>query len=113
MPETKLKGGRDTATQLLRILKAISKDTKQLTDDQEFYLQIVIQQLEKGGLPKQTTKVLLQKINQELKNGINTLKIVGVLQKNIPQTLLKGHIAESAAKTFGPREVILSEYFTD
>ena len=40
------------------------------------------------------------------------MKILAVLQGNIPSTLLEGHVVESAARTFGPREVILSEYFT-
>ena len=43
-------------------------------------------------------------------NIINPLKMLAVLQKNIPIKLLEGHYAESAAHTFGPREVILSEY---
>lgn len=109
MPEIKLRGGRDTATQLLRTLKAI-KDYRQFTDDQELYLKKVLKQLEEGGLPKQTTKKALQELNKKLKGEINPLKILAVLQKNIPAALLESHITESAAKTYGPREVILSEY---
>ena len=33
------------------------------------------------------------------------------MQKNIPDELLKEHIAESSAQISGPREVILSEFF--
>ena len=36
--------------------------------------------------------------------------ILAVLQKNIPSEFFKEHISESSAQTFGPREVILSEY---
>jgi len=43
---------------------------------------------------------------------LNPLRILGVLRKNIPSDLLKEHIAERSAQTSGPREVILSEYFT-
>jgi len=111
MPELKMRGGRDTATQMLKILKAV-RDFRKFTEDQELYLRKVMREIEEGGLPKQTTKKTLQELNRELKNGLNPLRILGVLQKNIPSDLLKEHIAESAAQTLGPREVILSEYFT-
>lgn len=111
MPELKKKGGRDTATQMLKILKAV-RDFRKFTEDQELYLRKVMKEVEEGGLPKQTTKKTLQELNKELKNGLNPLRILGVLQKNIPSDLLKEHIAENSAQTSGPREVILSEYFT-
>ena len=110
MPELKMSGGRDTATQLLKILKAV-RDVRKFTDDQEFYLRKVMKEIEEGGLPKQTTKKTLQELNKKLKNGLDPLKILATLQKNIPSDLLKEHITESSAQTTGPREVILSEYF--
>ena len=109
LPEPKKRGGRDSATQVLRILKAL-KDFRQFTEDQEVFLRRVIQQLEEGGLPKQTSKKALQELNKELKNDVNPLRILAVLQKNIPAELLESHLVESSAQTFGPREVILSEY---
>jgi superfamily II DNA/RNA helicase len=108
--EIKLTGGRDSATQVLKILKAISKDTRKLTEEQEDYLKIVIQKIIEGALPKQTTKILLQELNNELKQTINPLRILAILQKNIALEFLKEHLSESAAQTSGPREVILSEY---
>jgi len=111
MPELKMRGGRDTATQMLKILKAV-RDFRKFTEDQELYLRKVMKEVEEGGLPKQTTKKTLQELNKESKNGLNSLRILAVLQKNIPTDLLKEHIAESSAQTSGPREVILSEYFT-
>ncbi|MBU2564244.1 helicase [Patescibacteria group bacterium] len=110
MPDLKMKGGRDTATQVLMRLKAI-KDFRRLTEDQEAYLGQIMRQLIEGGFPKQTTKRTLKELDLVLKDGINPLKIIAVLQKNIPNELLKEHVSESAAQTFGPREVILSEYF--
>lgn len=110
MPELKARGGRDTATQILRLLKAIH-DFRQLTDEQEMYLEQVMRQLEEGGLTKQTTKKTLQALQEEIKaNGANPLRILAVLQTHIPRELLGAHIAESTAQTSGPREVILSEY---
>jgi len=109
-PEPQKRGGRDSATQMLKILKAI-KDYRQFTDEQEAYLTKVIRQLEEGGLPKQTAKKTLRELNQKIKaDGANPLKILAILQKNIAPELLESHFAESAAHTFGPREVILSEY---
>ena len=109
-PGIKLTGGRDSATQVLRILKATSKDTRKFTEEQEDYLKIVIQKITEGALPKQTTKILLQGLNSELKKTINPLRILAVLQKNIAPEFLQEHLSESAAQTSGPREVILSEY---
>jgi len=50
-------------------------------------------------------------LNKEIKQGPpNPLKVLALLQNNIPSEFLESHIAENAAYTFGPREVILSEY---
>jgi len=108
--EIKLTGGRDSATQVLKILKAISKDTRKFTEEQEDYLKIVLQKIIEGALPKQTTKILLQELSNELKQTINPLRILAILQKNIALEFLKEHLSESAAQTSGLREVILSEY---
>ncbi len=106
------KGGRDSTTQLLKILKAMN-DYRQYTEEQELYLRKVIKQTEEGGLPKQTIRVALKEMKTEINNGIKPLKFLAVLQKNIPDELLNEHIAESSASTSGPREVILSEFFTE
>lgn len=50
----KPKKAGDSTVKMLRILKAVFKNTKQLTEEQEEYLRKVISQLEEGGLPKQT-----------------------------------------------------------
>ncbi|MCK4653643.1 MAG: helicase, partial [Candidatus Cloacimonetes bacterium] len=105
------KGGRDSTTQFLKNLRAMN-DYRQYTEDQELYLRKVIKQTEEGGLPKQTIKIALKELKSEINNGIKPLKFLAVLQKNIPDELLKEHIAESSASTSGPREVILSEFFT-
>ena len=113
LPETKLRGGRDSATQVLRILKATLKDRRQFTDDQELYFQKVVTQLEEGGLPKQTTKESLKALN-DLKNElINPFKVLAVLQTSIPNKLLDNYYSESVTTNFGKREVILSEYLTN
>jgi len=54
MAEPIKRRGQDSATQVLKILKATLKNTQQFTDEQEQYLKQVIVQLEEGGIPKQT-----------------------------------------------------------
>lgn len=108
MPQLKGKGGRDSVTRILGVLKAI-KDYRKYTDEQESYLHKVIKQLEEGGLPKQTAKTVYSELNKN-KADITPLKIIAVLQKNISAKLLESHFAEQSADTSGIREVILSEY---
>jgi hypothetical protein len=105
---TARKGGRDSASNILRILKLIFKNTSQFTDEQELYLKKVKTQLEEGGLPKQTTKETLKALNN-LKHDIkNPLKVLATLQRNIPEALLQSHYAEQNVSPSGKREVILS-----
>lgn len=105
------KGGRDTVTKVLKILKAV-KDLRQLTDEQELYLKKVIRQFEEGALPRQTAKSTFQALQKEIKKEINAVRMVSVLQKHIADELLQEHVVESSARISGPREVVLSEYFT-
>ena len=112
MPHHWQRSGRDSAANILRILKATLKNTQKLTEDQELYLKKILTQLEEGGLPKQTTKKTLKALD-ELKNEImNPLKILAVLQMNIPERFLAEHYAERHSQSSGKREVILSMYLT-
>ena len=109
--ETKSRGGRDTATQVLRILKSNEiKHFKGFTDEDELYIQKVVKLLEEGGLPKQTTKTLIKQVNEHFKDGLNPLRLLAVLKTTIALEFFKETIAQSSAQTSGPREVILSEY---
>lgn len=112
MPQSKSRGGRDSAANILKILKLTLKNTQKLTDDQEFYLKKVLNQLAEGGLPKQTAKQTLKTLN-DLKNEMaNPFKVLAVLQANIPTKLLEEHYAEQNPSVFGRREVILSMYLS-
>lgn len=110
MLETQLRRGRDSAYQILKILKAVFKNTRQLTDDQELYAQTVIARLEEGALPKQTTKTALTALNKLGNEMANPLKVLAVLQTAIPARLLESHYAEQNPRLAGRREVILSMY---
>ena len=112
LPDKETRRGRDSATKLLFIIKASMKDRRQFTDDQEQYIRLLTIQLEEGGIPKQTANKAYKAVHEEINKGINPLKILGLLRKNIPDKFLSGHFAESGTKITGKREVILSEYFT-
>ncbi len=110
MAEPQKRRGRDSAANILRILKATMKNTQKLTDDQENYLKKVLTQLEEGGLPKQTAKNTLKALNALNNELINPFKVLAVLQTHIPERLLESHYAEQNPAVFGKREVILSLY---
>jgi len=106
------KRGRDSGAQVLKILKATLKTAQRFTEDQEDYLKKVIKQLEKGAIPKQTTKKALkalQDLNQDLTNPV---RVLAVIQFTIPERLLESHYAEYSRRLSGRREVILSLYLT-
>ncbi len=113
LPEAKMRGGRDSATKILQIIKATMKDRRQFTEDQDLYLKKVVAQLEGGGFPKQTTKTALQALAQEIKKEISPLKILAILEANISNMLLEGHFAQTCGRNSGKREVILSEYLAN
>jgi len=117
--ETRRRGGRSSYDKLLRILKIIKKNSKQLTEDQEEYLKKVMNRLEEGAIPKKTVQKVLKELNPRegkkqqnpLQNLLqNPLKVIEILQREIPSTFLKSHYAETSAVTEGKREVILSLY---
>ena len=110
--ESKAKGGRDKATHVLKILKVKEiSHYRGYTDEDEIYLKRVIKELEEGGIPKHTAKTLSVKLDEELQAGVQPLRILALLKLHIPHEFLTDSYAQSAAHTFGPREVVLSEYF--
>lgn len=104
--------GRDSGSQVLKILKATLKTAQRFTDEQEDYLKRVIRQLEKGAIPKQTTKKTLRALNNLKSDLTNPLKVLAVVQHTIPERLLESHYVEYPHKFSGKREVILSLYLT-
>lgn len=88
----------------------LKEGKKRFTDEQEEYIGALIREVEAGGFPKQTAKVARKDLEQA--GTDNPLKMLAILQKNIPRSdLEKSAPTKSAAQTAGPREVILSEYF--
>ncbi len=110
MAEPQKRRGRDSAANILRILKATMKNTQKLTEDQELYLKKVLIQLEEGGLPKQTAKNTLKAVNALPDELRKPIKVRAVPPTHRPERLLQSHYAEQNPAVFGKREVILSLY---
>lgn len=105
--ESTSRGGKDNTSKILKVLR--SKEVKNylgFTEDDDAYIKRVIGILEDGALPKQTTKT----VANALTGIIDPIQILSKIKTNIPEEFLKEHISQSSADTFGPREVILSEY---
>ncbi len=102
------RGGRDSASQLLKDIMAI-RDYRKFTEEQEDYLRKLISQLEEGGIPKQTAKTTLTELRKSYITDTNPLKLLAIIQKNIPAKFLESHYIEGT-ETYSNREVILSEY---
>lgn len=108
--ESPIHRGSDISVRLLKILKAVQKNSKQLTEDQEEYLKNVIDKLNSGAIPKATVQKTFREL-QKLKDEIqNSLKVIEILQTQISSTFLTKHFAEIPVSTETKREVILSLY---
>ncbi len=102
--------GRDTAREVLNILRASLNNSSRLTDEQEDYLTIVINRINEGAIPRQTIRNLSTALD-ELGDGVmNPLNVIATVQTHLPESFLRPHYVEDKAKSGGKREVILSLY---
>lgn len=108
--EIQTKKGKDSADQILRILRAVFRNTQQLTDDQEAYAKTIQARLEEGALPRQTAKTALKALNELGTQMSNPLKVLAVLQTTVSPKLLDSHYAQQRQYPTARREVILSMY---
>ncbi len=70
--------------------------------------------LEQGAIPRHTAKTTMQALDSLNREQISQpLKVLAVLQKNIPVKFLEAHYAEQNPITTGKREVILSMYLRE
>jgi superfamily II DNA/RNA helicase len=104
--------GTDSSRKLIKILRAVLKNSKQLTEDQEKYMERLIQRLEEGAIPKKTIQKVNQAVEKLGEEIQNPLKVVAVLQREIPHGFLKGHLVEKIIPADEKGEVILSLYLS-
>ncbi|EEP60905.1 helicase-related protein [Sulfurihydrogenibium yellowstonense] len=100
------KPGKDSSKELLKHIKAIFKDRKKLTEEQEKYIDLIIERIEEGALPKKTVQNALRAI----KHIEDPLKAISILKNEIPKNLVyKQHLGVMLNQGY-KREVILSLY---
>lgn len=100
-------GSRGHESQIKKRIKAILSKPEGLTDDDEEYLQAILNLIKEGALPKPTMKKIMGKI----KNEINPLKILAHLKAIVPEgsEFFQQTYAGIAGNIAGPKEIILSE----
>jgi hypothetical protein len=104
-------GGQSNEQFIIRLLK--SKDVKHFkgfTDDNESYLTAVLDALQAGIIPRNTTKRIRNELNTEMRSGFSPLKLLHLLKKNIPDIILYTPGDPQANASAAQREVILSEF---
>ncbi|MBX0312699.1 MAG: helicase [Sulfurihydrogenibium sp.] len=100
------KPGKDSSKELLKHIKAIFNDRKKLTEEQEKYIDLIIERIEEGALPKKTVQNALKAI----KYIEDPLTAISILKNEIPKNLVyKQHLGVMLNQGH-KREVILSLY---
>ncbi len=113
---SKIKKGRNE-NKLIKIIKAIIKNERRLTEYNIEYLNNVITLIEIGGVSKNNVKNILNNIERLKKGNINCsnsnnlmFKIYTEIHNGIPSDLFNKLEFKSSANIEGPMEIILSEY---
>ena len=105
----KHKGGANDAYILKRLKAKEIRRYQGFTEDDEQFIQQVIQLLTDGALPRPTTK----KVAEALKTEIEPLKVLGIFRRDISTLFLQATRAQLTHNTLSPREVILSSYLLE
>jgi len=94
-----------------KILKRLNSNTVKkfdgFTDEQEEYIELVKTKIDEGALPKNLAK----RIWKKMRDMMDALEIVRLLQKEISPNLLKDTQSQAKESISNVKEVILSEYF--
>ncbi len=105
----KNRGGRSNEQYVIGTLKSdLIKNCTSFTDDDEEFIQIVLEKYNEGIIPKNITKRIKQKIEKEGE----ALKILSVLKREIPGRLLGIRHSGGSEGFISKREVILSEWLS-
>lgn len=97
--------GTSHESKLIRRIKAIIHKPE-LTDDDEDYLQTVLDLIRDGKLPKFT----MAKVEKSIENDTDPLKIVAKIRAGISLDLFREVHSGTPTNTSRAREVVLSEY---
>lgn len=97
-------GGNNAAYILKRLATREIRDYHGYTEEDELFIHQVIQRFADGAIPKATAR----KVAEALKKQDDPLKILAILRRDIPETLLLPTQTAQAERINHPREVILS-----
>lgn len=103
------KGGSNDAYILKRLKAKEIRRYHGFTEDEELYIQRVIQLLTDGALPRPTTK----KVAEALKKTTEPLKVFGIIRRDIPPQFFQPTRTQQFSHVISPREVILSSYLLE
>lgn len=106
--ETIIKRGGDSAQKLVKRLGILLKGMNNLTEDQDEYLNKVMDKAEEGALSRGVAKKLWDLINSS-DIGLDSQKVYFSIKKNLSDNWLKDTFTESSHISEGKREVILSQ----
>ena len=111
LPEIIIRAGKDNANEIIKIIKAMIKDTRQFTKEEEEYLTKVKKHLQERTFPQYTTKSIINAFDKEFKNTIlDESKLLSFFKEYISVELLTEHKSEMTTSDNISQEVILSEY---
>lgn len=106
------RGSRDNAARLSKILNAKEiKNYQGFTDDDELYINHVIDELDSGGIPKKITQKLYKKIQETPEIIKNPIKLLAILKTTLPSDFLQPTQNDREKGINSRKEIILSEYF--
>ena len=96
---------------IIKILTSSNiRNAQSYTEDDEIYIERIIQELDHGGIPKNILSKLIDSIKENPDIVFNPLKFLSLLKVNIPSRFLSDHATWISTQWSGPKEVILSLY---
>ena len=102
-------GGQSNEKYVIATLKSdLIKQCPSFTDDDEEFIQVVLERYNEGVIPKNITKRIKNKIEKESE----ALKILAVLKQEIPERLRGIRYSSGSDGFIHKSEVILSEWLT-
>lgn len=107
--EVRKSGGANDAYIMKRLKAKEIRRYQGFTDEDEAYIQDVLQLLSDGALPRPTTK----KVAEALRKEAEPLKVLGILRRDIPIQFLQSTRAQQTFRGLTPREVILSSWLME
>jgi len=100
------RSSRDNAQKLLKNIKAIFRDRKNLTEDQEEFLDAIIERLKEGALPKKT----VQRVLKSIEKVEDPTRALSILKKEIPKNFIDKKYSDIIDNQIHKKEIILSLY---